>query len=206
MRTYRLSSCILHKVGFIMAKHNYFDILERLSDIAYNAVNTACSDKYAEKTESFEVLRSELNSTVLDLEKSLFGDFLPPLERNNIAEYAHSLSDIVTSASEYITIRHKLCCPAQRFDEPRFCISLANELKEATFILRKIKKSGQMPDLKRFRECLRAAEEAHSADLSKLQASILPKAYETIINYAGNLRSELSATFDTLIEIMLNNI
>lgn len=189
-----------------MAKYNYFDILERLSDMAYNAVNNACSDKYPEKKESFEKLRSELNSIVLDLEKSLFGDFLPPLERNNIAEYAHSLSDIVTSANEYISIRHKLCCPAERFAEPQLCIILANEIKEATFILRKIKKSGQMPDLKRFREVLRAAEEAHSADLSKMQVSVLPKAYERIITYAGNLRTELSATFDTLIEIMLNNI
>ena len=189
-----------------MAKYNYFDILEKLSDIAYNAVNTACSDKYTEKRGIFEDLRTELNSTVLDLEKALFGDFLPPLERNNIAEYAHSLSDIVTSANEYITLRHKLCCPAQRFSEPELCIALANEIKEATFILRKIKKSGQMPDLKRFREFLRSAEKAHSDDLSKLQASVLPKAYESIINYAGNLRTELSATFDTLIEIMLNNI
>lgn len=189
-----------------MAKYNYFDILEMLSDIACNAVNTACSDKYTEKKESFEVLRAKLDSTVLELERSLFGDFLPPLERNNIAQYAHSLSDIVSSANEYITIRHKLCCPAQRFEEPSLCISLANEIRDATSILRKIKKSGQMPELKRFREYLRTAEEAHSADLSKVQGAVLPKAYETIITYAGNLRTELSATFDTLIEIMLNNI
>ena len=87
-----------------MPKFNYFEALEKLADLAVMAIGCACIDKAQKKPLS--EIRFECDTTLYSLEESLFEEFLPPLERDNIAAYAHCLSRVVDSAAEHIA----LCC------------------------------------------------------------------------------------------------
>lgn len=187
-----------------MAKYNYFDALEALSRNARSAVNIACAEKRSDKKAEISELRSNSEGTLLALEAALFAEFLPPLERDGIAEYAHCLLDVISAAIEYASFSSSL--PYAKCGEAALCVELSGKIHEATFILRKLRNPGEMPDIKGFREKLSLSLDAHTNDISRLRTSAVPKGYDSLLQSAGKLRRELSRSFDKLIEIMLNNI
>ena len=187
-----------------MVKFNYFEALEVLADLATMAVGSACTDKSPKMPLSD--IRYNCDKTLYSLEESLFEEFLPPLERDNIAAYAHCLSRVVDSAAEHIAI----CClngtSKRKTEEEKICCELAQKIKDNTFILRNLKKSCEMPSIEDFREQARLAFEAHANDLAMIRSGAIPKSLAQNVISAGRIRIELSRCFDELLEIMLNNI
>jgi hypothetical protein len=187
-----------------MTKFNYFEALEVLADLAVMAVGCACIDHTPKK--ALSEIRYECDRTLYSLEESLFAEFLPPLERDNIAAYAHCLSRVVDSAAEHIA----LCClngtAKRKTQEEKICYELAQKIKENTYILRTLKKSGELPSIEDFRNQTRSAFEAHRKDLSLIRSGAVPKSLAHNVISAGRIRTELSRCFDELLEIMLNNI
>ena len=186
-----------------MPKFNYFEVLEQLAEYALEAVASACMDKASKKPLS--QIRADCNNTLFSLEESLFEDFLPPLERDNIAAYAHCLSRVVDAAAEHIALS---CLGGIRRKTPeeKLCYELAEKIKEDTHILRTLKKPGELPDIQEFRFQASSALEAHNAELSKINSGAVSKSQAHIIMSAGRIRIELCRCFDELLEIMFNNI
>jgi hypothetical protein len=188
-----------------MTKYDYFKALETLSHRALNAVKYACSENPRSFQKNLLNIRAEANDTLISLEKSLFEDFLPPLERDSIVAYAHSLKHITDVAGEHLSLCAAL--PSKRkSEEESLCISLASHINDSTLILRTLKKTLGLPDISGFREIAQNALAAHCSDIVKINSGALPTSCLNHINSTGRLRTELSKCFDKLIEIMLNNI
>lgn len=188
-----------------MAKYNYFEALESLALYASDSVKIACSENSSPK-KALEDIRIKSSQTLLSLESSLFSDFLPPLERDSIAAYAHTLKALIDTACEHFTLCRTCVSLRKKSEEERLCISLVSEIKESTAILKKIKKPGETPDIQKFRDILYKAIQAHTSELSKINSGILQKSMTPVILSTGRLRAQISHCFDSLIEIMLYNI
>lgn len=188
-----------------MVKYNYFEKLEKLSELARSAVNLACGGSAMERGQDLSSLRRACDRSVCELEDALFSDFLPPLERDNLAACAHALSRVVDGASELLN--HPAVPPSARHNEEgRICIRLADSLASSVSMLKRIRKPDEIPDVQGFRQLLSEGRCAHTAILAKLHAGSLPRSYAQSIILMGRLRGELSHAFDELVEIMLNNI
>ena len=188
-----------------MTKYDYFKALESLSKNALNAVKYACSEKPRSFQKNLLNIRTEANDTLISLEKSLFEDFLPPLERDSIVAYAHSLKNLTDVAGEHLSLCAAL--PSKRkSEEETLCISLASHINDSTSILRTIKKARALPEISEFRKIAQSALSAHYSDIAKINSGSLPASCLNCISSAGNLRAALSECFDTLVEIMLDNI
>lgn len=190
-----------------MPKLNYFDALERLSLLASRAVFIACSVQKPSSHGEMVGLRHSADKTVCELERSLFGDFMPPLERNSIAACAHSLERIMEKCAEILNYRYsKNFFSEKKNKEAELCIRLAQSIEENIFRLRRIKKPQELPDFIGFRKMLCEARAAHASMQKKLSSGTYPKSAQQAQNLIGKLRCELSRCFDDIVEIMLNNI
>ncbi|MBQ8140286.1 MAG: hypothetical protein IJ038_01135 [Clostridia bacterium] len=189
-----------------MAKYNYFEALEELAAGACNAVRSVCGEGASISKKEFTQIRSDCAKTLFSLENSLFSEFLPPLERDNIAAYAHCLSRLIDTAAEHFALSRALGGQRKKNEEEKICLELASEIKNGTSMLRNLKKPGEIPDIQKFRSLLHSGIEAHNAELSKINSGVLPKTYAQSVLSAGRLRIDLSKCFDKLLEIMLNNI
>lgn len=188
-----------------MVKYNYFEQLEKLSELARSAVTLACGSQSATRREEFSSIRRACDRSVCELEDALFSDFLPPLERDNLAACAHALSRVVDAAAELC--HHPATLPTvKQNEESAVCVKLAESLSEAVSMLKRIRKPDEIPDRQGFRKLLSEGRCAHNAMLSKLHAGALPRSSAQTIIQVGRLRAELSRAFDELVEIMLNNI
>lgn len=189
-----------------MVKYNYFEKLEQLSALAESAVQLTCGNIPHRDSQDVSNLRKACDRLICELEDALFSDFLPPLERENIAACAHCLSRVMDQASELLGYLSLLPPAAKVNEEGRICIRLAAHIKDSIAMLPKIRKPDEMPDIQGFRQLLNEGRNAHTAMLAKLHAGVLPRSAAQAIILTGRLRSELSRTFDELVEIMLNNI
>lgn len=190
-----------------MVKLDYFGMLEELAAICANTVRLVCNDRVEQN--ALLALRSDADRRIFALEDALFCEFIPPLERDNIAAYAHCLSRVVDKAVEYnsqICVIRRFCPTYPKNDEAKICVELAEKLLRNTSLLRSIKCSEITPEISEFREALRRGRDAHNALLSKLASGCLPKSCGQMIIVTARLRFELSRCFDELVEIMLNNI
>ena len=187
-----------------MTKVNYFEALEALAEYATTAVECACVDKPPKR--SINELRLDSDKTLFMLEESLFEEFLPPLERDSIAAYAHCLSRVIDCAAEHVA----LCClngtSKRKTEEEKLCCELALKIKKNTYILRTLKNPKEQPSIEDFRAMTRLAFEAHNKDLKMIRSGAYPKSLAQNVISAGRIRTELSRCFDELLEIMLNNI
>lgn len=192
-----------------MPKINYFETLDRLAELASSAVavavNTCTSPTLCSQ---ISPMREECDKLVLKLEDSLFSDFLPPLERNNIAACAHFLSRVIEYSRELAVSAEESCIISSKKwnKDGEICVELAEALKAHTAMLSEIRKPSKTPELKEFRKLLSDGHKAHVAMLKKLRSGSLPRSYFRPIILTARLRSELSRAFDELVEIMLNNI
>ena len=190
-----------------MPKINYFDALERLSLLASRAVFLACSAQKASYHSELVGLRHSADKTLCELERALFGDFMPPLERNSIAACAHSLERIMEKCAEILNYRStKGFFYEKKNKEAELCIRLAEAIEENIFRLRRIKKPSELPDFIGFRKTLCEARAAHANMQKRLSSGVYPKSAQQAQSLIGRLRCELSRCFDDIIEIMLNNI
>ncbi len=192
-----------------MIRTDYFRILEELAALVLSAVSAACKEGASLPQKSFCEIRCETDRKVCTLENALFVDFIPPLERDNIAAYAHCLSRVVDKAADYhceaCNMRH-FCSAQIKNEEALICTELAERLCHATALLRHLRRPDKTPEISEYRELLRKGREAHDGCLARLGAGSLPKQYGHLIISSGRLRLELSRCFDELVEVMLNNI
>ena len=189
-----------------MVKYHYFETLEQLGELASSAVSLACGSASLKEQSNLSTLRRSCDRLVCELEDALFSDFLPPLERDNIAACAHSLSRVVEQASELFC--HGLHSPigTKQNEEGQICVRLATLLCESVALLPHIRRPDETPDVQGFRKLLGDGRNAHSSMLAKLHSGVLPRSAAQGIILTGRLRCELSHAFDELVEIMLNNI
>ncbi len=189
-----------------MVKYNYFENLEQLSALAESAVKLSCGTSPQKDKQGFSALRKSCDRLVCELEDALFADFLPPLERDNIAACAHCLSRVIDKAADLLGNTSFSSFSGKVNEEGKICILLAEQLKLSTSMLRSIRKPDEMPDIQGYRKLLCEGRCAHNAMLEKLHSGVLPRSFAQAIILTGRLRSELSRCFDELVEIMLNNI
>ena len=190
-----------------MPKLNYFDLLERLSVLCSRAVFIACSTQKHSYQDEMSALRISADKSVCELEKALFSDFMPPLERRNIAECAHIIERVIEKCVEISNFRaSKNLLSEKKNEEAELCIRLAQSIEENVFRLRKIKKPNELPDFVGFRNLLYDARSAHAYLQKKLNSGVYPRSSQQIFLLIGQLRCELSRCFEEIIEIMLNNI
>ncbi|MBE6597043.1 MAG: hypothetical protein E7641_05170 [Ruminococcaceae bacterium] len=187
-----------------MKKNNYFDTLDILAANVKTAVKLAIQGSDDTLGELSELHKRSYTLTS-SLDRLLFEDYLPPLERDNIAAYAHALVRVIDLASD----KAALSRPNRQknvTDEEALCIELATQIKENTEMLRRLKKPADIPDIRKFRELLHKCRVYHSNELVSVASGRTPRALSEAILSVGRLRLELSCCFDKLLEIMLNNI
>ena len=189
-----------------MVKYNYFEDLEKLSVLSLSAVSLACGSAERSDVSDFSELRKECDRLICKTEDALFLDFLPPLERDGIAAIAHCLSRIVDRAADLLSDPYATAAFMQRNEEAEICVRLAEELKKGIFVLRRIKKPSECPDLRGYRALLSEARCAHKRMLCAVRSGTVSKCHAEAIILTARLRTELSEAFDELVEIMLNNI
>ncbi len=186
-----------------MVKYNYFEELEKISILTSSAVSLAC---LIDTEGSISDIRKNCDALVCKTEDNLFSDFLPPLERDNIAAMAHSLSRVIDTAYELLSVSSSMQGFMKSNDEGKICVQLAKELSENIALLRSIKRPDELPDIKGYRALLSEGRSAHKKMLSRIRSGSFPKSAAETVILTGKLRAELSRAFDELIEIMLNNI
>ena len=187
-----------------MIKYNYFEALEQLSALATTAVKLACGD--ATEGKSISDLRKSCDKRICKMEDALFSEFLPPLERDNLAACAHSLSRVIDGAAELLCHASLQNISIGRNEEAKICIRLAEELRLSISQLRRIRKPEETLNTQGYRRLLTEGRSAHTHMLSRMHTGVLPRSYAQSIILTGKLRTELARCFDELVEIMLNNI
>lgn len=185
-----------------MVKYNYFEDLEKLSSLSLSAVIHACGGD----SKPISRLRPECDALVCKIEDNLFADFLPPLERDNIAAAAHCLYRIVDRVYDLRSEPSADSAFMKANDEAAVCVKLAEELSRAVFLLRRIRRPEEMPDLQHYRALLDEGRAAHRRMLCRVRSGAVSKSRAEAIILTGRLRGELALAFDEIIEIMLNNI
>lgn len=186
-----------------MVKYNYFENLERISDITLSAVRLAC---LFEGDSDMPTLRKSCDRLVCDTEDALFNDFIPPLERDNIAATAHTMSRVIDKAYELMSDPSVSTQTVRYNEEAVICVKLAEELKREISCLKRIKHPDELPDIEGYRALLSEGREAHRRMLSRIRSGAVPKSAAESVILTGRLRAELSLAFDEIVEIMLNNI
>lgn len=186
-----------------LVKYDYFENLEKISDLALSAVRLAC---LCEGDSDMTTLRLSCDRLVCETEDALFNDFIPPLERDNIAAAAHTVSRVIDKAYELFSHTAASSQFKKCNEEAEICVRLAEKLKEEVSILKKIRRPKETPDIQGFRELLSEGRDAHRRMLAKIRSGALPRGCAESVILTGKLRSELSVAFDEIVEIMLNNI
>ena len=169
-----------------MAKYPYFEALEALADMAARAVRQAVSELASPKKEDPLALRASAHKAMCEMEDALFSDFLPPIEREDLAALAHALVRVIDIAGECALLTHSRASTRAERWEGDLCLRLCKQLCADVILLKTIRNPKQMPALRDFR-------------------ALLAKAERTSSRYSP-LRAELSQAFDTLVEVMLHNI
>ncbi len=189
-----------------MAKYHYFEELESLANDMAQAVRLCCEDGN-KKSGELQKLRRNCDKKICELEKILFSDFLPPLERDNIAACAHCISRVIDRCLEFAaTVTTAFPGGIKQNEECEVCISLADTLVKNISLLRNIRKPSEMPSLHSFRDLLEKGRNVHTAMMKKMNSGAIPRSAAQSLFQCTKLRNELSRCFDELVEIMLNNI
>ena len=181
---------------------DYFKTIEEISEYALSSVRSVCDTQKTnirDKTAPPDLL-SRSDERICELEDKLFTDFLTPLERGDIAALVHALRRILSvSADIYIT--NKACQTSGTSKESAVCVCLAEQLNSDISLLKKIRKPQKNPSYRKFRMLLSEYTEQKCRNVL-----ISQKAYSEHSALYQRLRGEITLAYDTLLEIMLNNI
>ena len=190
-----------------MARFNYYDCLERLSVLSSRAVFIACSAASPSHKEEISAVSLTADKALCELERTLFSEFMPPLERADIAALAHALSRVIDAAYELSAVRGRETHFLERKNrEADICIRLSQMIEEGVSGLRHLKRPDQLPDLVGFRKLICDARLWHAGTERKMWSGLYPRAAQGYLSLLCALRRSLDACFDTLIETMLSNI
>ena len=192
-----------------MLRFDYFGALEDISQLMCRAVGTVCNQERSAKSYVLSQIRADADKKLYLIERALWSDFIPPLQRKDIASYAYSLSRVIERASDcYYNGKISLAFSVSnlRNEEGSICLELAERLADGTKLLRRLRRSAEMPSTEGFRGLLREGREAHVRVISKISTGALPKSYLRFAIDFGRLRQELGACYDKLMEVILNNI
>ncbi len=184
-----------------MMKYDYFNALESLASKALESVSAATRGTPARPSAIYEITR-ECYSLSGDIERALFSDFLPPLDTESIVTYAHSLTSLADAALIYSALRpvSRGVSHAAKFE--RTCKELSVLISQSTALLRKIKKTPDIPNIEHFKKLKSDALEDSLSLCKGLADTLKPKPTEAELR----LILALSDTFEILIEVMLKNI
>lgn len=190
-----------------MPKLNYYDTLEGLSLLSSRAVFIACSKQSATTENEIREISDRSDGIISELIATLFSDFMPPLERESIAECAYSILRIIERASDMITFRARQSTLAdQKSKEAELCIRLARSVEENVFKLRRLRRSNERPDTEEFCKLVREARSSHET----LCHQIVSRGYQyqalRFVELTGALRTELTICFYAIVRIMLCNL
>ncbi len=192
-----------------MVRLDYFGTLEDISQMVSAATRLACKECRVTKEEALSEIRENVDKKICLVERTLVADFIPPLQRKDIAVYAHSLSRVMERATDcYHEGKNALLfCPSNiKNEEACICVELCEQLARETKLLRALRRSGEMPDAEAFRNLLAQGREAHKKALSRINSGALPKSYVRFIITLGALRHELGECYDKLVEVMIDNV
>lgn len=190
-----------------MPKLDYYDALSRLSLLCSRAVFIACTPTRQAAATEIVAIRRSADKTVCEIERFLFSDFMPPLDRSSISICAHSLERVIEKSSDIIANKYARNLFGERKNkEAELCVRLSQLLESATASLRSLKRPDQLPDVVEYRRLLCDARAAHSSLQKKLNSGLYPRAAQHTLCLLGSLRSELARAFDVLIEVMLSNV
>ena len=190
-----------------MPKFNYYDCLQRLSVLSSRAVYITCSNSPSAKKSEICALRNSADRAICELERYLFSDFMPPLERSDLALCAHALSRVIESACELSGASGQKSFSFERKNkEAEICIRLSQIIEQSISRLRYIKRPEELPDLVGFRKLLCEARHWHALTQKKLCSGVYPRSAESYLFLLRRLTASLERCFDTLIEVMLSSI
>ena len=190
-----------------MSRYNYFDSLERLSVLSARAVFLSCSSARASAQIELASIRQDAGRILCELERELFSDFMPPLERADISAVAHALCRIIERCADILGYKSgKNSIYERKSKEAELCIRLSRLVEDTVSRLRRVKRPDELPDLVGFRRLLCEAQSAHERLQRKLCSGAYPRSALHSLCLICALRRELSHTFDILVEVMLENV
>lgn len=190
-----------------MSKYNYFDSLERLAILSSRAVFLSCSPIRTSAQSELVSIRHSAERILCELERALFSDFMPPLDRSGLSRAAHGLCRIIERSSELISYHSsKNSISERKSKEAELCIRLSQLIENTVSRLRHVKRPDELPDIVGFRKLLCEAQSAHGLLLRKLASGNYPRSALSYLCLLCALRRELSLSFDTLVEVMLENV
>ena len=178
-----------------MLKYDYFSALRTLTDNSREAVELACKRR-AHSHIKIGKIRGESYKTLCELEVALFSEFLPPLDRTSIAEYAHALCSVTDSALIYSRSSALQYAAVSQKGFESACASLCEILRAGCDMLDRIKKSSETPRLEEFREIKSRALESVCEGTCGAQ----------IFAAARDLLFAISDAFDALLGLILKSI
>ncbi len=191
-----------------MTKLNYFDTLETLAKLISEGISAADAASGEGAKRTFKAVKEECDRLVFSLEEALFSDFITPIERDNIAEFAHSLYRVLerTGALYFGAFSDGIRPPALLKRAMDLNRRLCAGLTENIGLLKRLKKPDSVPDLASFRRLAGEARSLREEILCALKTGKLNSALSPAACAADELRLEIVRCFDKLVEIMLNNI
>ena len=191
-----------------MTKLNYFDALETLANLISEGISAADTLSGESGKRTFKAVKEDCDRIVFSLEEALFSDFITPLERDNIAEFAHSLYRVLERAGAVYCgaaadgIRVPLLLKRATDLNRRLWAQLTENIE----LLKRLKKPDSIPDLASFRRLAGEGQSLREEILCALKAGKLNSAFSAAAGATDDLRLEIVKCFDKLVEIMLNNI
>ena len=178
-----------------MLKYDYFSSLCTLTKKGCTAAELACKNG-AQASVKISKALTEAYTSLCELERALFSEFIPPLDRSGIVAYAHSLCSLSDAALLYSTASptRRFSASAKGFDG--YCVSLCDILNEGAASLDGIKKSSEIPRIEEFR----------STRSQALASVYVPPLSPQAVCARQGLLFAISGAFDTLIELILKSI
>ena len=170
-------------------------MLYEITEGCCEAVKYACKKRVQSYTKIGKI-RAGSYKVLCELERALFSDFLPPLDRAAIAAYAHALCELTDAALIYSRSSPIQYIPTSQKGFDYYCTSLAEIFKESVSLLEKIKKSSDIPRIEEFRE---KKSRALESICDGIQAPQLLAAQQGLL-------LSISKAFDTLVELILKSI
>ena len=192
-----------------MAKEDYFDLIEELSAVVLELVGAACSDISSARGQRKPTeLKSDFDRLMCTVEKRLFSDFIPPMQREDIARAAHALSRVEERAYFVASSSRERSAILRYGGEGirNICVSLANRLHETALAMRRLRSPSCIPALEEYRLELCKGRELISELILHVKRGALPKYILDGVEAIRDLLYAFSDCFDSFIEIMLNNI
>lgn len=187
-----------------MSRINYYDTLEEIARLSSRAVFLSCGECNSRAREELLELRSVASGQVCLLEERLFSEFMPPLDRADIAACAHSLSHNIDDALELFFAKTALQAQRRKKSkEAEICLRLSEMIEAGVASLRRLRRPEELPDLVGARALLFEGRVLHAKACRSLGGRL---GYEGYLSALERLRRGLGRSFDRLVEVMLSSI